>query len=106
MTKSNSTTNEGELEEKVIKGKYQDLISRSKEDLDKEATELNVEEGRQAIDSDILSTKREINKVKIRLNNAKSTVPLAPKDVISIKQELVGLQNGLKELEELKAELF
>ena len=94
------------VEDPNLSGKYATLISKSKDELDAEALELNVEEGKQNIDGDILATKRQIAAVKLKLKNAKSSIPLVPTDVVKIKQELEGYENGLKVLEELKEELF
>lgn len=86
--------------------KYLDLISKSKSDLDKEQLELFEEESKQNVDGDILATKKEIASTKRELLDKKSQKPLNPKEVVKISQKLIGLQNGLKALEDLKAELF
>lgn len=86
--------------------KYMDLINKSKDQQDKEQLELWAEESRQAIEGDILSTRKEIAQVKRKLVAEKSAKPLNPRKVIEVSQQLKALNNGLQALEDLKAELF
>lgn len=102
---SNETDNK-ELNTASTTPKYIDLISKSKEQMEREQLDLFVEESRQNIDADILATKKEIAKVTRALQDRKAKMPLDPKAVLEVKQELIELQAGLAELEALKTELF
>ena len=86
--------------------KYLDLIKESSEDQDQEEFRLMNEESQQNVKADILATEKEINQIKRELIKVKRAMPLEPKKVIEVRQKLLGLQNGLKALQELETELF
>lgn len=86
--------------------KYKDLISQNPAEVAAKQVDLLVQESKQNVEGDILATNKEIFKVERELEDLKCQKPLNPRLVVEKQQELKALQNGLKALEDLKAELF
>jgi predicted nucleic acid-binding Zn-ribbon protein len=86
--------------------KYADLLARSKEQKDEATRQIQVDEAAQDLESEILRSRKAILSSERRLHDLKGTFPLDIKGINSEKQELGDLKEGLKTLNELKAELF
>jgi len=60
----------------------------------------------QSLDADILATKKSLAGEKASLLRLKSKFPLNAQDIIDTQLRIEGLEDGLKRLGLLKAELF
>lgn len=86
--------------------KYADLLARSKDQKDAAVRDLQVEEAKQDVDGAILKNKKAINLAKRTLEEEKGKFPLNIEKILEATTDLEDLNNGLKSLENLKAELF
>jgi hypothetical protein len=68
--------------------------------------EFQVEEAQQQLQADVLATKRSLASSKQSLLAAKSARPFNSQDVINAQLQIEGLEDGLKRLNGLLAELF
>ena len=89
-----------------MKNRYQELRSRSKDQVESELLEFQVEESKQQIDGDILATKRSLASAKQDLVKSESAYPFNSKNVVEAELKIEGYEAGLKRLEEIKARLF
>jgi len=89
-----------------VQSKYVDLLARSKDQKDAAVRDLQVEEAKQDVDGSILKNKKAINLAKRTLEEEKGKFPLNVERILEATTDLEDLQNGLKSLENLKAELF
>lgn len=85
---------------------YKARLSMSKESREAQELEFQVEEAQQQLDADLLATRRDLKTAKQRLEQAKSAAPFSSGDILRAKKEVSSLEQGVKELEALKAELF
>ena len=86
-----------------INYKTKQLIDQ--ETIDQKEIDFAVEETSLNLQQDIVATKRELEKAKMRLEIVKSTYPLDVDAYIEAKNDVLSCETGLKDLEELKKEL-
>jgi hypothetical protein len=86
--------------------KYKDLLLQSSQEKEAQEVEFKVEEMQQSLDADILATKKSLAGEKASLLRLKSKFPLNAQDIIDTQLRIEGLEDGLKRLGLLKAELF
>jgi hypothetical protein len=70
--------------------------------------DLNIQE-REAmlqIDSDLIATEKALIQANKKLENARAAYPYNTQDIIQCKKQVEALENGIKELKQLKAESF
>ena len=91
---------------KTTQLKYKDLLLQSSEQKEAQEVEFKVEEMQQSLDADILATKRSLASEKASLVRLKSSFPLNVQAVIDTQLRIESLEDGLKRLGDLKAELF
>ena len=86
--------------------KYKDLLLQSSQEKEAQEVEFKVEEMQQSLDADILATKKSLAGEKASLIRLKSKFPLNAQDIIDTQLRIESLEDGLKRLGLLKAELF
>jgi hypothetical protein len=86
--------------------KYKDLLLQSSQEKEAQEVEFKVEEMQQSLDADILATKKSLAGEKASLVRLKSKFPLNAQDIIDTQLRIESLEDGLKRLGLLKAELF
>lgn len=64
-----------------------------------------VEETKLQLQSDVLATKRDLEKAKAKLASLKNDYPLNPQAIIEVQLNVESLEDGLKRLENLSEEL-
>lgn len=88
------------------KEKYIDLISQSKENIEKEQLELDNEGALNQISQDLHAAKSKVVNKRRDLKVAKRQQPFNTANVIRIQRELALAQKDVADIEALKAELF
>ena len=91
---------------KTTQLKYRDLLLQSSQEKEAQEVEFKVEEMQQSLDADILATKKSLAGEKASLIRLKSNFPLNAQDIIDTQLRIESLEDGLKRLGLLKAELF
>lgn len=91
---------------KTTQLKYKDLLLQSSQEKEAQEVEFRVEEMSQSLDADILATKRSLASEKASLVRLKSSFPLHVQQIIDTQLRIESLEDGLKRLGDLKAELF
>ena len=91
---------------KTTSVKYKDLLLQSSQEKEAQEVEFKVEEMQQSLDADILATKKSLAGEKASLVRLKSKFPLNAQDIIDTQLRIESLEDGLKRLGLLKAELF
>jgi len=91
---------------KTTQLKYKDLLLQSSQEKEAQEVEFKVEEMQQSLDADILATKKSLAGEKASLVRLKSKFPLNAQDIIDTQLRIESLEDGLKRLGDLKAELF
>ena len=91
---------------KTTQLKYKDLLLQSSQEKEAQEVEFKVEEMQQSLDADILATKKSLAGEKASLVRLKSKFPLNAQDIIDTQLRIESLEDGLKRLGLLKAELF
>lgn len=86
--------------------KYFVLLSQDQKQKDAEAVKFQVEEAELQLSADILETQRALAAAKSKMAGIKSSFPFDAKYAIEVAEEIKGYENGLKYLQEFKAELF
>ena len=84
---------------------YKKRTILSEEEQTQGEVEFMVNDTRLQLESSINATKRELSKQEARLLELKTSYPLSLDDIITTKDEIVSLKDGLNVLEELKVEL-
>ncbi len=77
----------------------------SQEESSTQDVQYAVESAKLQLASDILATKKSIQSIEVKLQEAKTEYPLDTQKIVDLKTTLESFQKGLKSLEELKDEL-
>ena len=90
---------------KIMRIDYKNKKLIDQEVIDQKEIDFAVEETSLNLQQDIVATKRELEKAKMRLEIAKSTYPLDVDAHIEAKNDVYSCETGLADLEQLKKEL-
>ena len=85
---------------------YKDRIQQSQEDKNQQASSHQVKQAELQLQSDILETELSVANAEIAVEEAKGANPFNSQALINAESTLEGYQNGLKKLQQYKAELF
>ena len=85
---------------------YQQLLSKSQVEKNQEEMQAQVESAELQLQADLLATRKSLAKSKRELDELKSSPNFNPSLIISKKKEVEGFEEGVKELEALRKELF
>jgi archaellum component FlaC len=91
---------------KVLQQKYKDLLGQTQDQKDQQELQFRVEEGEHQLSADLLATRRSLAAAKADLLKTKGSYPLNTKNIVDSQLKVEGLEDGIKRLEALKAELF
>ena len=90
---------------KIMRIDYKNKKLIDQEVIDQKEIDFAVEETSLNLQQDIVATKRELEKAKMRLEVVKSTYPLDVDAYIEAKNDVLSCETGLTDLEQLKKEL-
>lgn len=86
--------------------KYSTRISKSQQDLEKEAKAYQVEDAQDQLQADLKATKRELSKANRALNDLYGAFPLNSGAIFNAEDEVTSLEKGVERLTDLETRLF
>lgn len=86
--------------------KYLDLRQQSEQEKELTAVQYEAKQAELQLSADILATEQSLAAKKHELETAKGGFPFDSTKIINLQVEVEGLEDGLKRLNKLKADLF
>ena len=91
-------------QEKVLK--YKELLQQSEKEKESAEIEFQVEQTKLQLQADLLSTKQSLVAKRKELTASKSKYDFNVQKIINLQIEVESLEDGVKRIEKLQAELF
>lgn len=90
----------------VNKSSYANRIQQSQEEKDQQAVKSAVKKAELQLQADIIATEESLVNAETNLELAKAAIPFNSQAIINAKIAVESAENGLKELQAIKLELF